>query len=216
MIGKISLALNVLLIAAVGYLFTKLPSDGSHQESAKEVGDSMDKEPTENLSVSDIKVAYILGDSINEQYKFLDDSKDELIRRSRRSEDKLRREMETLDNRYIELMPKQQTGGFKSQQEVMDAEKEFQERQMKLEEMQNEEAQNLSRYERTMNSEFFERMQNFLKRFSEENGIELVVNIQEGGSVLYSKESNNITSEVIKQLNAEYEEELASQKGSDE
>lgn len=212
MIGKISLGINVILIAAVAYLFSQLGNSKVSEVDEKEGEIAQDTTIVEKELASALKIAYVLGDSINEKYKYLEDRRDELIRRSRRSDDKLRREMQSMEERYMELMQKQQSGGFTSQEEVLAAEQELQDRQMKLEEMQNEEAQNLSRYERNMQLEFFDRIQEFMEGYARENDIDMVVNIQEGGSVLYSNESNDVTSDVLRKLNEEYDEELATEK----
>lgn len=210
MLGKISIGLNIILAAAVAYLFTQLPvkDDAAKEVTTEAVSDVAENVEKDEMSVGDVRIAYILGDSINQKYQFLIDKQDELIRKGRRSEDKIRREIESAEKRYMEIMQKQQSGGFSSQQEVIDAENELMQLQAKIEELQNSESQSMARLERQLDEEFFTNVQDYLRKYSTENDIDLVVNIQKGGSVLYSNESFDVTSEVLRGLNQEYQAEL--------
>lgn len=210
MLGKISIGLNIILAAAVAYLFTQLPvkDDAAKEVTTEAVSDVAENVEKDEMSVGDVRIAYILGDSINQKYQFLIDKQDELIRKGRRSEDKIRREIESAEKRYMEIMQKQQSGGFSSQQEVIDAENELMQLQAKIEELQNSESQSMARLERQLDEEFFTNVQDYLRKYSTENDIDLVVNIQKGGSVLYSNESFDVTSEVLRGLNQEYQAEF--------
>ncbi len=214
MIAKISLALNLILLVAVIYLFSTLGANKSSYINANSENESAGMDlvdsDTSNADFSgSVRVAYVMGDSINEHYQYLQDKQDDLIKRNRKSDEKVRREMENAQGRYVELMQKAQTGGFASEAEAAAAENELQQMQMRIEQLQQDEADALARSERTMSIEFFERVQEFLSRYSEENNIDVVMNIQMGGSVLYGKDSFDVTSDVIKKLNEEYAAEVA-------
>jgi len=214
MIAKVSLALNIILAAAVIYLFSAI-GNKSHepkQDSSDKIVSEKSQEPSDSLDFNSAgapKIAYVLGDSINEKYQYLLDKQDDLIQRNRKSDAKVRREMESAQERYMVLMQKAQQGGFSSEAEAMAAETELQQMQIRIEELQQEESESLARSERALQLEFFERVQKFLSTYSEENDIDMVMNIQMGGSVLYGKNSFDVTSDVIKKMNQEYAAEIA-------
>jgi Skp family chaperone for outer membrane proteins len=104
-------------------------------------------------------------------------------------------------------MQKAEAGGFASQEEVNQAEMELAQLEQKITQLQESEAQRQAELAAEIQKDFFTRVQEYLKRFSAENNIDVVLNVQQGGSVLYSKETMDITSQVTAGLNAEYEAE---------
>ncbi len=206
MIAKISLGLNVLLIFAVVYLFTKV---GGNTDETKDASLMLNSDSVTTDLKPGIIVAYVLGDSINANYKYLQDKEDELIAKGQSSQSKIDREIEVAQNRYMELMQKAESGGFTSQSDVDQAESELAALDQKIQELQEKEARRQADMAAETQKDFFNRVQSFLEKFSAENGIDVVLNVQQGGSVLYSKETLNVTSQVTAGLNQEYEAELS-------
>lgn len=207
MIAKISLVLNILLIAAVAYLFTR---DGGNKQEATNSALTLNSDSVTTDLKPGIIVAYVLGDSINANYKYLQDKEDELIAKGQSSQNKIDREIQSAQDRYMELMKKAESGGFTSQADVDQAESELAALDQKIQELQEREAQRQADVAAETQKDFFNRVQSFLTKFSEENGIDVVLNVQQGGSVLYSKETLDVTKQVTTGLNLEYEAELNS------
>ncbi len=205
MIAKISLVLNILLIAAVAYLFTR---DGGNRQDNPNSALTLNSDSVTTDLKPGIIVAYVLGDSINANYKYLQDKEDELIAKGQSSQNKIDREIQSAQDRYLELMKKAESGGFSSQADVDQAESELAALDQKIQELQEREARRQADVAAETQKDFFNRVQSFLTKFSEENGIDVVLNVQQGGSVLYSKETLDVTKQVTTGLNQEYEAEL--------
>jgi outer membrane protein len=82
----------------------------------------------------------------------------------------------------------------------------FQRRQMEL----GQKEQQLSMEAQQMQSDNFlkatNRVNDFVKRYAQENGFDMILQYQIGGQVTYINDSFNITSDIISGLNKEYEE----------
>jgi len=209
MIAKISLVLNILLIAAVAYLFTR---DGGNKQDDADSALILNSDSVTTDLKPGIIVAYVLGDSINANYKYLQDKEDELIEKGQSSQNKIDREIQSAQERYMELMQKAESGGFTSQADVDLAESELAALDQKIQELQEKEGRRQADMAAETQKDFFNRVQSYLTKFSEENGIDVVLNVQQGGSVLYSKQTLDVTKQVTAGLNQEYEAELNSVK----
>lgn len=205
--AKISLGLNILLIAAVAYLFTRIGGNAADTPGDGQPQFYLDTAAKTFVPGQGSIVAYVLGDSINANYRFITEKEDELIASSKNSEARIEREIAQAQNRYMELVGKAEAGGFASQEEVAKAEEELAGLDQKIQELQARESERNAQLAGELQKEFFERVQKFLTAYAAQRGIDVVLNLQPGGMMLYGSDSLNITSEVIRGLNAEYEAE---------
>jgi outer membrane protein len=67
--------------------------------------------------------------------------------------------------------------------------------------------QQLMQEEAKLNKELYDRITTFLKGYGKDNGLQVVLKFDPTSDVLYGGESLDITHDVIKGLNASYEEE---------
>lgn len=56
-----------------------------------------------------------------------------------------------------------------------------------------------------MNNQMYERINQYVKDYGDENGYNYIFGAQSGGNIMYSKETNDITEEVIKYINTRYQ-----------
>jgi outer membrane protein len=203
--SKITLGLIILLAAAVVYLFVKVGSLKNTADADAEI--YLDTAAKSFVPGQGSVVAYVLGDSINANYRFITEKEDELIASTKSSEAKIEREISQAQARYMELMGKAESGGFGTQEEVARAEEELAELDRRIQELQSSESERNAQLADELQKEFFDRVHKFLKSYAAQRGIDVVLNLQPGGIMLYGNDSQDITSEVIRGLNAEYEAE---------
>jgi Skp family chaperone for outer membrane proteins len=85
--------------------------------------------------------------------------------------------------------------------------------QMEMEDIQAKESEGVMKKESEMQKELLAKVQEFLKTYTKEKGIDYVVNYQEGTQfILYGNNAYDITTDVINRLNVLYEEEKKNEK----
>jgi len=208
MTGKISLALNAILLLAVVYLFTQL----NGKEDKKEVVVTTNIEPDEEKVYPSI--AWVHSDSLSANYNFIKDEAIDL--------EKLNSEITVADNqivknekRYVKLMEKlqklQSGANNYSSQEAIDKdikelayiEQTVPELQQKLQLKYNA----LAMKQAEVNDSLANRVDRFLKSYSSDKPIDLILLYTQGGSGLYATDKLDLTDEILSGLNAEYEAE---------
>lgn len=66
----------------------------------------------------------------------------------------------------------------------------------------------LARKEFEMNSELLDKIRDFLDRYNEGKGYDFILGYARGGGILHANKAHNITDEVLRLLNEEYEREI--------
>lgn len=213
MLSKISLGINVLLIVAVVYLFVKTSSGESSSEST-----STSYELPENSAFKDggaIKapiLAYINGDSLNANYKFIKDRTKALEQKYRAADERVRKEYQRRQQEVQELVAYAQSKKLPDD-EARVVEETLARLQMEMEDIQQRESDNVMQKEMEMQKELVERVQKFLEGYTKEKGIDYVVNYQSSTQfILYGNKAYDITADVLNGLNAQYENEKGAEK----
>ncbi|MEM7161500.1 MAG: OmpH family outer membrane protein [Bacteroidota bacterium] len=193
---KVSLALNLILLLAVGYLF------GQHfkeDNSDKTHNEELDKSETNNNSQG--RIAFVNVDSLNLNYLYIQDSYDDLEKESRRSQKRLEQKLTEAQNRSVEL---QKQAVYMTQEQLKNAELEMQELSIKMQNLELEMTNDLQNRQIETNRVYTERLKTYLDEYNADQKYDCILAITQVGAVLWSKESDDITNEVLDHLNSEY------------
>ncbi len=208
MIQKIFIGLNVLLLGAVIYLFV-------NKSSAPEMPAVALPENSAFNSAEGAKapiMAYINGDSLNARYKFISERTKSLEQKYRAADERVRKEMQKRQAEAQELMQYAQSKQLPDD-EARVIEERMARLQMEMEDIQAKESEGVMKKESEMQKELLAKVQEFLKTYTKEKGIDYVVNYQEGTQfILYGNNAYDITTDVINRLNVLYEEEKKNEK----
>ncbi|MDZ4821991.1 MAG: OmpH family outer membrane protein [Flavobacteriales bacterium] len=216
MLSKISLALSVVLLCLVIFLFVKL--DRLTPEEAKKGEKEIQMEMPANSAFGDSNnvqtpvIAYINGDTIMARYQFFLDKKSAIELKMKSSEGKLKARMAEAQKEYEELMTYAQTQGELLQQdEAATIQDRIMELEYEMQDMQAKEERSLYEREAETNKELMKRIQDFLTGYTQEHHIDMVLNYQQLAQViLYAGQPFDITADVVNGLNTEYEAEKTS------
>lgn len=191
--NKVLLAVNVALVAAVGFLFYQVNSSNTVEE------------PTPKKSASSMpvtsKIAFIRNDSITENYEYIKDKKVTLEKLAADYERQVQAESNRLQKRYEELM---KVAATMTQEDGQRAEMEIQQGQQKLQELKYRLDGELSQKTLDMQKELLSKVQTYLKKYNEKQKFDYILSYQDGGGVLLAKDTLDITSDVLNGLNIEY------------
>lgn len=155
-----------------------------------------------------LQVAFIYGDTINTQYKFLIDAESELEREGKLMDDRIRRKYDRAEKRAAELQREAPTMG---QLEMQEAQIELQNLQIEIQEFQEKLARDFRKRELDLQKEYLARVNAYLEEYNKDGQYDIILNFQPGGNLLWVSESFDITPQVVKGLNKAYAEELAAE-----
>jgi outer membrane protein len=190
---NVLLAFNVVLLILVGVLFYL------HFSSAKAAAPAATK-VMDSAPAGPFKIAYFEMDSIENNYEYLKDVKSQL----KAKENQLTGQLTSLKNRYMEKVKKYQ----------QEAQTLTQERQGALQQELMQEQKMIQNKEQAMGGdlqdESFKRMQvvnktieDFLKEFNKDKGYSYIL-AHQPGTIYYKDTKYDITSDMLKGLNAGY------------
>jgi len=197
--NKIFIILNVVLIAAVGYLYYL------HYEYINE--DSHKQAQANAAVLNSFKIAYFDMDSLQDNYEFYKQVRDELTKKDQANADKLNKIKTDYYNKAKELQDK---GSSLTAQQQSD----YQQTLMNLQQTYTQTEQDLTnQMQAEMNEKLGvvkKKIEDYLKIYCGQKGLAYVFGASSNDNFLYYKDTiRNITHDLIKGLNNEYKNEKA-------
>lgn len=162
------------------------------------------KSGSTNVAVGELTIAYINSDSVLKNYDFLKDSKVVLESKTKKMDSDYRNRAQSLQN---EITAYQRNQANYTIGQARALEEDLTKKQQNLQMYQQTLSQELMNEESKLNKQLYDRITAFLKKYSAENGLQVVFKFDPTSDVLYGGESLDITSPVLTGLNEEYKSE---------
>ncbi|UTW63028.1 OmpH family outer membrane protein [bacterium SCSIO 12741] len=203
---QILIVWNVVLTLLVGFLLWTMNSGSSPEPQEAEIPteDTVAQVTPDTLPKFEGPIAFVNNDTLLNGYDFYQDSKQDLILANRRLEDKYKREVQKLENEYLELREK---APFMTQSQGEAAQQKLMARQNELMEMEQDLALESQKLEMEKLQEVKDRIADYLDRYKEEMGYEIVFGRSNLGGIHYANSRMDITQKVMVGLNEEYAKE---------
>ena len=186
----------IVLLVAVGVLYYL------HLSSPK-AGNATGSTANEAM-LSDLKIAYINADSVLKHYDYLKANKQQLEAKTVKLRQDLQTRAQGLQNEfnaYQRSVNSMTIGQVKATEEnLAKKQQNFQLYQQTLE-------QQLMQEEANLNKQLYDRITNFLKTYSAEKGLQVVLKYDVTSDVLYGGNALDISQDVINGLNESYKSE---------
>lgn len=192
-----SLALNGVLLVAVAVLFY-LHFSSQPSQTQQEAGAGVD--------VSNMKVAFINSDTLSKYYDYVKVNLDKLEAEGKKLDADLQARVNSLQ-REIENYQRNRGNLTIGQAEAV--ERDLTNKRQNLEMYQQTLGQQMIEKQGKASEELYNKVTAFLKKYGEENGLQVVLKYNAGSDVLYGVPSLDITKQVIEALNAEYRAETS-------
>jgi outer membrane protein len=193
----ISTILNVVLLAAVGFLYYHNFSGKSKKEPVADKNTA----GTKTVAGSDMphgNIAYIEIDSLHENYLYYKAQKTELERRQKAATNELEEKQRKFQGRAAQLQQQAQSMTPQQQeaagQEIQGMQQEFEKRKQQLD-------NDLFELSNNMKKNVLNNVQNFLLEYNKDRKFDYILSY-EPGFMFYKDSSLNITRSVIDGLNA--------------
>lgn len=194
---NISLILNIVLLVAVGVLYF-LHFKGSGSSSSSGFSSSG--------SAIDSKIAYIRTDSLMMNYEFVKTGQKQF-------QDKGEKLNQEYRNRALGLQGEidnyQRSRGNLTISQDRALQEDLTKKQQNLQLYQQSLQQDMMEEESKMTQEIYDRLTSYLKKYSEEKGIEVVIKFDPTSDMLYGNAGLDVTKDVVTGLNDEYNIEKA-------
>ena len=214
---NISLALNGVLIIAVAILYYmqfSSPETNTEESIEEEVTPVEETEIKEETETIESNIAYISVDSLQTHYKLYSELINKLKGRERKYEKELNTKMAALEAKFKDFQQKAPT---MSQFEGQTKQKELMEEEQKIYKMRDDFAVKFQNEEAKLNEQFQKKVKDFIEKFNEEKGYNLIIgSSQLGNVVLYKNEGIDISNAIINGLNEQYDQEKSAGKASKE
>jgi outer membrane protein len=192
---QLSLIINVVLLALVGYLYYL------HFSSSK-TSVTLIRSGKDSFVNHGNKVAYIDLDSLQNNYEYYKKIKTDVDRRQTSSNNEINNLQKRFQSRAMQL---QQKGPTMSQQDQETAMKEINQMQQDLQAKKQALDNELFNYNSKMKEDILTRIQNYLKAYNKDGRYDYILSY-EPGFMFYKDSTLNITRDVIEGLNKEYTE----------
>ncbi len=192
---NLSIVLNVILIAAVAYLFYVHFSGNT---KVAEIGDSSEMP----IAFDEVSIAYVNSDSLLSNYKLTEEIANTLAEKQGKLEREYQNRAEGLQN---EINDFQRTASNLTVAQGKALEENLMKKQQNLMRYQENLSTQLRQEEAKLNEELYDNVSEFLKDFGKKNDLQLVLTYSRGSGVLYANEGLDISTQVIEGLNKAYE-----------
>ena len=191
---KVQIVINVVLVAAVAALFVIVLSGKKQGET-----------PTTAVEQSEVlPIAYLNTDSLLVNYVFAQEANEKLMKKQEDARLKLNTKARTLQNEMADFQRKLENNAFLSRERAEKEQQRLIKKQQELQELEAKLTEDIMIENQKLNIQLADTLTNFLQEFNADGRYHVILSNSAKDNVLMAAESYNITSEVIKQLNARY------------
>ena len=191
---NLTTVLLVVLILAVGGLYYMEFAGGSDENHSGEEGATTDQ--------VDLSVAYVNSDTLLNHYHFFEELTKQLDEKRAGLENELANRAQGLQRQFEDY---QKTGQNLTIAQARAVEEDLTKKQQNLQQYQQGLSQELMREEARITQELYDKVADYLDGYSKEKNIQIVLTYTRGSGVLFANEALDITEDVIKGLNDEYD-----------
>jgi outer membrane protein len=194
----ILIVFNVLLLAAVIVLFTKVYSGKAS------VGNTETLYGSDSISSQQLPLAYINVDSLLINYEFAKSVNESLIKKTEDARLEMNSKARQLQNDMGEFQRKLDNNAFLSRERAEQEQQRLLQRQQQLQERDQQLQQQLMQQQQALSQQLRDTINSFLNDYNKNGRYELIISNTASDNILHAKTKYDITSEVILLLNKRY------------
>ncbi|WP_143961406.1 OmpH family outer membrane protein [Litoribacter populi] len=192
---KLGKVLGILGVTAMA--FTACDNQGNTANTNATTSEGNDTE----VSISDLKVAYIHTDSVINNFTFFKEKSAEIADKGKKFESELSNRARGFEQEVANF---QQTANNMTPNQSRAKQEELMTKERNLVTYRDNLMQELSADEAELYNEVYDQIQDYLTTYAEENNLEMILSYTRGGGVWYAKNSLDVTNSVIEGMNSHY------------
>jgi outer membrane protein len=155
------------------------------------------------VSISDLKIAYVHTDSVINNFAFFKMRSEEIADKGKKFESDLSSRARGFEQEVANF---QQSAQSMTMNQARAKEEELIKKERNLVSYRDNLMQELSAEESQLYNEVYDRIQEFMKGYAEENNYEMILSYTRGGGVWYANKALDITKSVTDGINKAYSE----------
>ncbi len=190
-VRKIFTRFVVLALVAVGVYSCGEKSDSAGADGSSKGG----------VAAGDLKIAFVHTDSVINKYDFFKKKSEEITEKGKKLDLDLQARAKGFEQ---EVAMFQQTGGSLTQNQIRAKQDELMQKEQNLISYRNNLMQELSTDESKLLNDVYEQVQEYMKEYAKENGIDLILSHTRGGAIWYATDAIDLTKSVTEGLNKKY------------
>jgi outer membrane protein len=184
------------VIGIVAFALSSCNQSGTSADSSSESNDASE------VSITDLKIAYVMTDSVIAKYDFFKKKSEEITEKGRKFESELGSRARGFEQ---EVSNFEQTANSMTPNQARAKQEDLMKKERNLMTYRDNLMQELSADEANLYNEVYDKIAEYLKVYAEENDLELILSYTRGGAVWYSKKALDVTDHVIEGINKEFE-----------
>lgn len=191
-----SLIVSVLLFVAVAVLYVL------HFTGDKDSTPGVVASTKGGSSTGGLKIAYIKADSVILNYNLSQDLHDDFSKKQEAYTSEYGTKRQTFEKEAAAFQEKLQRGGFLTEQRAVQERDRLAGKEQEIMKLDRELSTKLAEIQQENNKQILDNIMSYLEKYNETANYDYIFN---GTNVLIGNEAHNITADVLKALNEEYE-----------
>jgi outer membrane protein len=197
------------LAKVLGFLGVALITFSSCDQKGQSASTTNSEDVMAEVSIKDLKVAYVLTDSVISKFDFYKEKSEEITDKGRQFENELGSRARGFEQEVANF---EQTAGSMTPNQARAKQEELMRKERNLMTYRDNLMQELSADESKLYTEVYDMVQEYMSVYAEEKDLELILSYTRGGAIWYSKKAMDITDDVIAGLNKKYNENKSTDK----
>ncbi|WP_339926355.1 OmpH family outer membrane protein [uncultured Cyclobacterium sp.] len=153
--------------------------------------------------ISDIKIAYIVTDSVINNFEYFKERSAEIAEKGNKYQSELTNRAKGFEQ---EVASFQSTGGNMTRNQAQAKQEELMKKEENLMTYRQNIMAELSADETALYNEVYDKIQVYLNDYAASNDLEMILSYTRGGGVWYAKKNFDVTDDVISGINADYKD----------
>lgn len=198
-------AFNLILVILFAVTFVALLVMWSKLNTAMELAEK--SKVVDTISPGQMKIAYVNLDSLNTQYLFISEKSSELEKSATAAEAKVKAEAAKRQKEVDELIAYAQKGNLPADEQAT-VQNRLSQLENELAQIQQQEEQILMQNEAALQEDLRKKLEVYTANYAKANGWDYIFSYQSTAPlILFANPIYDLTTEIVKGLNAEYETE---------
>ncbi|PSL07508.1 OmpH family outer membrane protein [Cecembia rubra] len=195
------------LAKVLGFLGVTAITLASCNQQGQSSNSNSGSESAAEVSITDLKIAYVLTDSVISKFDFYKEKSEEITEKGRKFESDLNSRARGFEQEVANF---EQTASSMTMNQARAKQEELVRKERNLMTYRDNLMQELSADESKLYADVYDKVQEYLTQYAEEKELELILSYTRGGAIWYSKKALDITEDVIAGLNKKYADDKKS------
>jgi outer membrane protein len=203
-IGVISLAISMVAVLLSCYVVL-FDNKGKEQNGTANNSENAERAISTVREEGASNIAYVDTEKLTSKYKFSVKLNEDFLTERAKTEASYNSKIAQFQKKYEAFMEKAKLGSFINQASMDSQQQELVDEEAAINKYDREMSQKLMERQAVITQQIYDTVINFIAEYNRDGRYSLILNSSKGSGVLYAEKMQDITEDLIKQLNERYE-----------